>query len=54
MKTLLKPQAFITAYPKILREVNRRLIFNKFIVSGSQISKLNEVIAQEMSERASF
>jgi len=31
LKTLGKPRAFIEAYPKILREINRRIVFNHYI-----------------------
>jgi hypothetical protein len=34
LKTLSKPKGFLDAYPKILREINRRQAFNLFIKEG--------------------
>jgi hypothetical protein len=34
LKTLAKPKGFLDAYPKIMKEINRRQIFSHFIKEG--------------------
>ena len=58
LKTLGKPKAFIEAYPKILREINRRKAFNQYIEKltgkGGLISDVSEMIIKEKNERQAF
>jgi hypothetical protein len=58
IKTLGKPKAFIEAYPKILKEINRRIAFNTFVEKlsnkGGFLSDISEMIIREKLERHSF
>lgn len=45
ISTLLKPSFFFESYPAILREVNRRQLFNQ--VMSNEVEKLNKVIQLE-------
>jgi len=51
IKTLGKPRAFIEAYPKILREINRRQAFNNYIEAlthkGGLLHDIGEIILRE-------
>ena len=55
-KSLLKPLRFINSYPSVLKEVNRRNAFNKFIteVVSKSIEDYDTVIAREQNERLRF
>ena len=55
-KTLTKPKKFINSYPTILKEVNRRVAFNKYVQKHvlSLINDANTVISKEKSERQNF
>lgn len=55
LKTLCKPKGFLDAYPKILREINRRQAFNLFIKDGkANLQELRDIINAEIKERSSF
>ena len=55
LKTLSKPKGFLDAYPKILKEVNRRQAFNFFIKEGqASLKDFREIISAEIKERSSF
>ena len=55
LKTLAKPKGFLDAYPKIMREINRRQIFNFFIKEGKgTLKELREVIIAEIKDRDYF
>lgn len=55
LKTLCKPKGFLDAYPKILREINRRQTFNLFIKEGkATLQELRDIISAEIKERSSF
>ena len=52
LKTLGKPSIFAKAYPHILREVNRRKLFNATV--RQDISIINTVLKSEIAERKKF
>jgi hypothetical protein len=54
IKSLLKPQSFITTYPRILKEVNRRNVFNDYIhySLAQTLADINSVIQREQEERS--
>jgi len=52
LKTLLKPAMFMQAYPKLLNEIERRIIFNKCMAADA--TTMNKAIAAEVSERKKF
>lgn len=52
LKTLLKPQLFQEAYPKLLHEIERRNLFNLCIAADA--ATMNRAIAVEAQERKRF
>jgi hypothetical protein len=52
LKSLTKPSLFLDAYPSVLKEVNRRLLFDNLI--REDLSNLNAVIKGEIAMRKRF
>ena len=52
LKTLLKPSIFLSAYPKLLFEIERRNLFNRCI--SADAVTMNKAIAVEIAERKKF
>ena len=52
LRSLMKPSLFLNAYPSVLKEVNRRNLFNNSI--RDDIVLLNTVIKGEIAERKKF
>jgi len=50
--SLTRPALFVNAYPSVLKEVNRRVLFNKVI--REDLNVLNNAIRSEMAERKRF
>lgn len=50
--SLTRPAFFVNAYPSVLKEVNRRVLFNKII--REDLNVLNNAIRSEMAERKRF
>lgn len=50
--SLTKPALFVNAYPTVLKEVNRRVLFNKVV--REDLSVLNSAIRSEIAERKRF
>ena len=52
LQTLQKPSNFLSAYPKILSEINRRNLFNQCLQTDLEV--INHVISSEITERKKF